>query len=94
MTNRIAHLMHAVPLIQLRVGDHVCHQPALLESQIFHRGADRGTHEAVGAVAAEYVGAVDDVLGTGDAVGEGHSHATGIVLGDIGDFRIAAKLYA
>ena len=41
------------------VGGDVDHQPALLEVQIPHGGADLGAHHAVGAVAAQHVVGVD-----------------------------------
>ncbi len=80
-----------LPIGEVGVGVHVDDQPALLELQVAHGGADRGAGQAVGAVAAQHVFGVERVLPAGGPVGQIDAHSAGGVLGERGDLRVAAK---
>ena len=83
--DRVADLVHALPLGEVGVGVHVDHEPALGEPQVPHGGADRGPHDAVGAVAAQHVLGVDLLRSVDE-----HPHPRS-VLGHAGDLGAAAE---
>lgn len=54
-TDRIADLVYALPGVEVGLGVHVDDEPALRELQVLHGGADRGSGQTVGPVAAQDV---------------------------------------
>ncbi len=87
--NRVAHLVHALPLLQVGVAGDVDNQPALLEVQIPHGRADLVAHHAVGAIAAQQVVGLDLVNVAVGAVGERDAYAISAV-GQLGDLGVTA----
>ena len=87
----VADLVHALPLVELDRAVHVDHEPALLEVQVLHRGADRGSHHAVGSVAAQDVRRQHGLVLAAEPVGEVHPHPAPTVLGDVGDVDVPAQ---
>ena len=83
--------MHPVPLAEIGSGGDIDDQPALLEPQVPHRRTDPRPNQAVGAVAAQHVVGVDDVLLVVGAVGERDPDAVLPVVGDVRDFGVAAQ---
>lgn len=88
---RVAHLVDSLPLVQVGIGRHVDHEPALLELEIVHRRADRGTDQAVGAVAAQDEARRHPVFLAAGPIGEGNPGALGPDLDDLGHLRVGTQ---
>ena len=88
---RVADLVDALPLVQLRGRRHIDHQPTLLKLQVLHAGADRCADQAVGAVAAEQISRLHPVLLAADPIGERDLHSVGADLNGLGHLGIAPK---
>ena len=85
--------MYALPLVQFDVGGDVDDEPTLFETQILHAGPDRGSDDAVGAVAAQDIVGADDAGLATVPVGELHDNMVAAVK-DRGDFAVAVEVYA